>query len=441
MFAFFCLWVSFADSVQNTGDMYSSSCLVQATTHVAVTKSFFVDNTAASSVSTPGGKMGLNGSFRSETENVVRGLRVPQVVANFSQSGKHAGESARAPFASTLTPRLEEAMRRVVSGNATQLNLADMFNSQGTRTAYALIPIILCQLVLCLCAGFVVKCAIDYMGDGQHEERKPRMSGNNSVAHLVAQDSLSSWVSPASLLDPPPLKPSKKYTPPPQADLSPALQEGSTKQKQQNTPVTAPFEEKSQLCEELVVPQHSECLLIVPRLECGDGSEPVSVVIDDVRGTGVFRVVLSSKETSSKETHSSQTGTDHSRCLALGSFSNDALFALARLRDFEQAVGLYTHMDMHYGDLEISEVTSGNGAKLRFTAPSGEKLLFMVGESVKLVNVLAEDGRLLAIVETRRSDSIDGPRSVVIGPGVDVAVILLCLLGIDWLEGLNRLRV
>eukprot|EP00927_Polykrikos_kofoidii_P071658 TRINITY_DN67911_c0_g1_i1.p1 TRINITY_DN67911_c0_g1~~TRINITY_DN67911_c0_g1_i1.p1 ORF type:complete len:463 (-),score=39.24 TRINITY_DN67911_c0_g1_i1:34-1422(-) len=302
----------------------------------------------------------------------------------------------------------------------------------------SLIPVVICQLALCVFAC----CFINFAMQSVNDDLPAKVSVPSIGAFPVLSDARTSpmtvsspqvglpkhSVGPFHLREPPPVKPSSPIREPsdPMSRESTQLDQncGAGGCQPQNLPNERP------LCEELVVPQNSECLLIVPRLNFSNDSQPVSVIVDDVRGMPVFRATLSPITRSSLGSIDRMSISD-SRCLTLASADGDGLFAIAR--NDRKSIALYTHSEILYGNLEFSEASN-----FVFSMISGGKIMFTCNETIKAISVLSSDDRKLAIVEPPKNGDLNDPRSIVVGPGVDVGVILLCLFGIDWLNGLMR---
>lgn len=199
------------------------------------------------------------------------------------------------------------------------------------------------------------------------------------------------------------------------------------------------------LCPELVVPQSSECSLLVPSLFdrskaapglAGGGvkGETTLLTVDDSRGTPVFRVALSAPSSSLRS-----GGGSSSRCLTLSSATGEALFALAREKEAKRSLSLCDHADKVYGEVSTSELW-GNGGTFTLSTVQGHRIHFRSDGGLNgSLNATADDGRLLAIVEAPPNTGEIAPRRpVIIGPLVDAGLIVLCLLSIDWLRHESR---
>eukprot|EP00929_Paragymnodinium_shiwhaense_P010001 TRINITY_DN11447_c0_g1_i4.p1 TRINITY_DN11447_c0_g1~~TRINITY_DN11447_c0_g1_i4.p1 ORF type:complete len:527 (+),score=70.14 TRINITY_DN11447_c0_g1_i4:161-1741(+) len=194
------------------------------------------------------------------------------------------------------------------------------------------------------------------------------------------------------------------------------------------------------LCPDLVVPQASECSLMVPCLLDRAGqpahassgaskSDTTVVTVDDSRGTPVFRAALSSPASALRS-----GGATSSRCLTISSASGEALFAVAREKEAKRTIAICDHSDKLYGDLQMTE-RWGNGYTFVLTATTGHRITFRNDNALNgSMNATADDGRLLSIVDAAQHSAEGMRRSVIIGPLVDAGLIVLCLLSIDWLR-------
>lgn len=200
------------------------------------------------------------------------------------------------------------------------------------------------------------------------------------------------------------------------------------------------------LCADLVVPQASECSLLVPGLfdksktSPSRSAHPDSIVltVDDSRHTPVFRVAFSSSfRTSSAAADAGALP----RCLTLSSANGEALFCLAREssasgRQGTRSLSICDHADKLYAELQLGE-TWGNGSICTLTTTQGHRTIFRreSGANGGSLNVTAEDGRLLAMIPAASAPLKPGEgRSVIIGPLVDAGLIVLCVLSMDWLH-------
>mmetsp|Transcript_46231 Transcript_46231/g.83285 ORF Transcript_46231/g.83285 Transcript_46231/m.83285 type:complete len:414 (+) Transcript_46231:151-1392(+) len=179
------------------------------------------------------------------------------------------------------------------------------------------------------------------------------------------------------------------------------------------------------LCPELVVPDMTECTLMLPRL-----SDSFQVTIDDTRGVSVFRAEFYKKPM--------EDGTR----LVLSSPAGDVVFAMCRDSQAAKQLGssgstssalaIYSKKDQSrpFGLIRLKEdnsfeVMTSRGQCIRFQGkwPSGS------------LNALDEQGQLLALSDPAQ----DGPggvarRTVRIGPLVDAGLMAISYLGIDVLQ-------
>jgi hypothetical protein len=184
------------------------------------------------------------------------------------------------------------------------------------------------------------------------------------------------------------------------------------------------------LCQELVVPQASECSLLVPNMpaQVAYARDTTLVAVDDFNNTAVFRAALSAFRAETLETPQLDIG---ARCLTLSSASGQTLFAVAREKVPQRSLNICNNADKLYGVLETMEP----GVAFCLSTVMGQKVNFKVDNRIGTVNATAEDGRLLAIVEPSKvPGDTSERRSVIIGPLVDAGLIVLCLLSIDWLR-------
>lgn len=182
------------------------------------------------------------------------------------------------------------------------------------------------------------------------------------------------------------------------------------------------------LCPELVVPEGSECTLLVPRLPPRSSSENGQVSVDDARGVPVFRASFVLGD---------QQRRDNKR-LILSSAAGDAVFAFCRDSEADAAgsstrkgLTLHHHFETPFGVLR-PEGRNACGGYVVVTR-RGFTVQFRGDMKAGNLNATDEHGRLLGISE-QFGPAGSGRRSIRIGPLVDAGLIALALLGIDLLE-------
>jgi len=178
------------------------------------------------------------------------------------------------------------------------------------------------------------------------------------------------------------------------------------------------------LCSELVVPEGSECTLLVPRLPPSRLWSGSSVTIDDARGVPVFKATFSLA--------SGQLSRDAKR-LALSSATGDNVFAFccdgeAPPGGGHAGLSILHQSEVTFGALRMDGRDSANGYSV--VTRRGWRIHFRGDLQAGNMNATDDQGRLLAIAEPSGSSR----RSVRIGPLVDAGLITLSLLGIDLLE-------
>lgn len=187
------------------------------------------------------------------------------------------------------------------------------------------------------------------------------------------------------------------------------------------------------LCAELVVPEETECNLLVPELPVTSAFSGGSrVSIDDNAGVAVFHAALGFP---SSQHSKSGLGSDVRR-LTLWS-AIDGL-AFASCCDAEPVAGqppalaIFHHSEVPFGELRPASGMGGRGTYSIVTHTGREIFLYTAAEG-SCVRAEDESGRLLAMVIGV------APRSIRIGPQVDAGLMTLALLGIDLLEHDARL--
>jgi hypothetical protein len=182
------------------------------------------------------------------------------------------------------------------------------------------------------------------------------------------------------------------------------------------------------LCPELVVPDMTECTLVIPQL-APSSLQTVKASIDDSAGVSVFRVEYSPSPLS-----------DGTR-LVLTSPQGDITFVT--LKDSAKQVDAYDggaialtifskkERSRHFG---VIRANLADGTQ-EVTTVRGDKIRFQGKWSSGILNAIDDQGMLLALSEPSR----DGPgglkrRTVRIGPLVDAGLMAVSFLGLDILH-------
>jgi len=208
----------------------------------------------------------------------------------------------------------------------------------------------------------------------------------------------------------------------------------------------------SQLCPDLVVPETSQCSLLIPRLPvdagvADDGIPTREFTIDDARGNPIFRVVFAPR-TLPRQQRDPNEGTmlplEGIKRLVLTNLSGDFVYAYCCFVE-PPVLPPPTSEDMHWGYVPISNVgklsmhhaSSGHFSTMVSNAPQpGFRMTTKTGSMLSFhgalgkLNITDSQGVLMATVERNPV----ARRSLDIGSGADAGLIVLCILGIDLLE-------
>jgi hypothetical protein len=194
------------------------------------------------------------------------------------------------------------------------------------------------------------------------------------------------------------------------------------------------------LCPDLVVPESTECTLLIPKLPLrgahGSGTESVALDLSDQQGRPVFHMML----------FLGRRGTGQP-WLRLDHASEDRAFAVCCAKDLAPD-GSVTSVSFH--DEGIGRGGGTVWGVMRFEQPSsvGKLGLYVItsitGWRVVLegdfqgagaVNATAEDsGKLLAIASPEGEGDRRSKRLLRLGPGTDAGLLLLAVLAVDLLE-------
>eukprot|EP00929_Paragymnodinium_shiwhaense_P082698 TRINITY_DN43713_c0_g1_i1.p1 TRINITY_DN43713_c0_g1~~TRINITY_DN43713_c0_g1_i1.p1 ORF type:complete len:573 (-),score=158.02 TRINITY_DN43713_c0_g1_i1:232-1872(-) len=267
------------------------------------------------------------------------------------------------------------------------------------------------SLLICLAiavAAGVCLMAMSMSGAGGRDSK----SSSGQATEPIAVDRAAPKASGAFLLDP-----------------SSLVGQGTSAVARASTPASPPPPGGAlPLCPEFVVPELHECAFVVPEhfLQSGYTGKATEATACTEDGSAVFRARLGKRPLDLP---------GDLQCLLLSSAGSDATFAFARKREGKSGLLLYHRSDRLYGMLDKE-----NGV-YRLQSSQGHKIFFNAGEEAQM-HAKTSDGKLLAIVEAIPFQDLDatppaesgGGRKITIGPSVDAGLIMLCLLGIDWIE-------
>lgn len=185
------------------------------------------------------------------------------------------------------------------------------------------------------------------------------------------------------------------------------------------------------LCQDLIVPEGSECMFSVPRLpvvvssQYGAGS--AFLTVDDPIGRPVFHASI---KYMGKRTH--PTG----RVLELTGIPGGPAFASCCQTASNQSVGgfalsIHNSSGVRFGELRMES----NGVFCLATKHGSGIHCQSDGASPTMdITELDANGRLLAKVEAGPLEMpAEAKRAVTVGPGVDTGLIALFVLGMDWI--------
>lgn len=190
------------------------------------------------------------------------------------------------------------------------------------------------------------------------------------------------------------------------------------------------------LCPELVVPEASECVLLVPQLSAFDAIDVSSVfVINDARGVPVFDASFAPDVQPSS---AAEPGFRRRLLLSSTTQGDDfdsAVFAYLREPPGRMRSGKAPHelQVCHFSDTVFGQLaphSQGGRGSYSVTTALGRRTIFSPGQPPAIMHAADERGRLLAVVKSVKGET---RYSVTIGPMVDAGLVVLSLMGIDWL--------
>eukprot|EP00927_Polykrikos_kofoidii_P015482 TRINITY_DN1688_c0_g1_i4.p1 TRINITY_DN1688_c0_g1~~TRINITY_DN1688_c0_g1_i4.p1 ORF type:complete len:583 (-),score=86.13 TRINITY_DN1688_c0_g1_i4:40-1788(-) len=233
--------------------------------------------------------------------------------------------------------------------------------------------------------------------------------------------------------------------------LVPRLALSGAEVKQQEIEANAsPRAQVRALCPELVVPPARECTVVLPRVFSSNSDMRLSgtsgllhpnrddksrgdrfATIDDLKGKAMFHANFG------------DAGADPATApwltLSPTSGSKTMLSIVHETPEVAESLTVYDGSRRPYGRLDVSDVWH-NGSTYTLTPVKGSRIHFQTGGTTAELNATDDEGHLLAMVEPVGMNTqvrTPGPsdrRQAVIGPEVDVCLIISCLMGIDWLQ-------
>lgn len=246
-----------------------------------------------------------------------------------------------------------------------------------------------------------------------------------SVTHGASMMPVSSKTVPgSSRMVPPPRMAEKAKTDSALFDMS-SFYPGSLAASSPEVPRQV-FADVLHLCPELVVPDMTECTLLIPQLT-DITSDTVKASIDDNGGVSVFRFEYTSIEVGDSARLSLRSPKEEQTFATLRETSN----RLDNLGGRSFALGIHGAEKAHqFGVIRANLADSS----YEVTSLAGEKIRFR-GETSGTLSAVDEQGQLLALGQPAG----EGPgglkrRSVRIGPLVDAGLIAVSFLGIDILQ-------
>jgi len=203
-----------------------------------------------------------------------------------------------------------------------------------------------------------------------------------------------------------------------------------------------------ELCPELLVPESSECTLLVPHWDPQSSSapqppgralKPRKLDIKDPNGVVVLCVSVNYEEDAS--VHGSPYSSASSSVMlrgahrrppqiALGSPDDAKVFAYGRAR-LDGVGGEEMAICCSNGALFATLVANKGGSGHSLHSLAGWEIHFKAtGTARSTVNVSDADGNLLSVIETKSGDE----RYLRVGPLMDAGLLVLCLVGMDVLS-------
>jgi len=184
------------------------------------------------------------------------------------------------------------------------------------------------------------------------------------------------------------------------------------------------------LCSELVVPENSECLLLLPEIMQSRFNAGGVLSIDDVNGMAVLYAVYSLAERLPVGPHDLPS---NGKRLILRSALEHLILASCRDAESETAGGppeltIFNNSEEPFGILRAT--SPGPRSSYLLSLSTGKKMSIRRDNQALSSFVTNEDGWLLACSE----DAGERGRKISISPQVDVGLMTLTMLGIDILD-------
>eukprot|EP00927_Polykrikos_kofoidii_P015964 TRINITY_DN1715_c0_g4_i1.p1 TRINITY_DN1715_c0_g4~~TRINITY_DN1715_c0_g4_i1.p1 ORF type:complete len:591 (+),score=75.99 TRINITY_DN1715_c0_g4_i1:148-1920(+) len=336
------------------------------------------------------------------------------------------------------------AMRKhlveVLNKSRQKLSLATTWVSHvaARRTSTALAFALVLGLVLaCTMGTFLASSAMDIRNISlprQHQNERLLPSGRTKGAQRRDSSAPNPHQSPRrdshlARKPPPPIRePTDEFHAPPQ---KPAVDASEA------------FMGLPPLCPSLIVPESSECVLALPSLlyDLAEASLPGPSAQQDLQRSGSGLRVNTVSDMDGRPMFRTAFGNDAGDVttapwLTLSGVGNSSIVAIAQqTANVRGSLTVFDELKRPFGQLVV-EGNSRHGWIFTLKPVKGEQVKFHSSDSNMDCRVVSTAGELLALVEPVGSDPLGFrvKRQATFGPSVDVGLLLLCLLGCDWLK-------
>lgn len=366
-----------------------------------------------------GGKSGINASSNrsvaDDHDSLVEAAMAKIPVANSSRNESEAdGQDAAAPQVVEMPVSKEAGMQVLMQLVKRGRMLATTQSLQASALSTA--GLVIGAIVLITCLAMYVLSFHPELSRVWEASEKP------SPRPVRTTSGSSSYVDPRIMLGQP-----RTSTLTPQMGTRTSIAMSSRQEGVSSSDEEDERAGEAQFCPDLVVPQHCECILLVPFNTSGAGA--MSFDISDMNGSTVLRAT----------THN-PGGSEHSLGAGLWrvfltSAAGDALAQCREVRPSTSSAGPSGATEFHFlrnGGHYFAKLMARGQDRYELHTLAGKRLHFWGNFQARAVNVTDDSGRLLATTELHTESFEDAQRfRLRVAPLTDVGLALCGLLCIN----------
>lgn len=188
------------------------------------------------------------------------------------------------------------------------------------------------------------------------------------------------------------------------------------------------------LCPDLLVPENTECSLTIPQISFVGSTEDRHYPVQDSLGAILFQVTIEAVEA-----RPTSPTLPMPQSLTLTSAVGDIQFARILLQIPAEGLPsvsfrgrtLRKNEDEAYGTLYTPHLY---GRQFYFSVCNEQKIIFHCGGMHDSLNAQTPSGHLLGMVERPKFFDSRSSRTMIAAAGADVGLLLLCVIGFDWMR-------